>query len=203
VVLHVSNHEPARVSALEAKWRYGSAADRAGGVRSPINPNFTTQQTGLTQESADQVQADRRPRSGRVGFSAKTKMDAVGNVQSLFGQTRALRRGSGSRFNSVGGNYAARPLSSRRRTLLRPDSKVGFGPMSRHAIARFNPASRLFLPPRKACPTSAKPMFAAPAPTGRAEGTSRDNRASARYQRECQRARAALSLVANGKRSRR
>jgi hypothetical protein len=164
---------------------------------------FSTQQTGLTQESADQVQADRRPRSGRVGFSAKTKMDAVGNVQSLFGQTRALRRGSGSRFNSVGGNYAARPLSSRRRTLLRPDSKVGFGPMSRHAIARFNPASRLFLPPRKACPTSAKPMFAAPAPTGRAEGTSRDNRASARYQRECQRARAALSLVANGKRSRR
>src|SRR5215831_6545819 len=75
------------------------------------------------------------------------------------------------------------PMSGlpRRPKLDNESGLVAYGPEHRNGhLGEFYPGAFPTLPSQ----WSAQPIFAAPAPSGRAEGTSRDNRASARYQRE-------------------
>jgi hypothetical protein len=77
-------------------------ADLGQASRLPI-PIQRRDEPGSRRERADQITADCRSRSRRMGSSAQAEMDAVDNLQPLFGPTRPLRRRSGSRSHSNGG----------------------------------------------------------------------------------------------------
>ena len=81
MVLHVSNHEPARIGALEAIGRYSvlqsANLGQAGRLSIPVQRR---DEPGPWWTGQDQIETDRQPRSRRMGFAPEAEMDAVGDV---------------------------------------------------------------------------------------------------------------------------